>query len=64
MEAITKTRRIGGSIVTTIPKEVAEKLKLKENELIEIEIKRVKKSFFGAIKGIPSFKEDDRFDRA
>ena len=63
MKVVVRTRRLGGSIITRIPKEVVKKLNLEENEEIEMDVKKHKKSFFGAIKGITEFQEEDRFDR-
>ena len=48
MDFISRTRKIGGSLVTTIPKDTVEKFNIKENELVELEIRKAKKSFFGA----------------
>ena len=61
MKALTKTRTIGGSLVVTIPKEIVNIEDLEENQVVEIEIKKHKKDFFGALKGIGSFIEEDKF---
>jgi len=55
-----KARKIGGSVVVTIPKEIAKELKISPNEEIEIEVRKPKKSYFGAFKGLSSFKKEDR----
>ena len=59
---VTRTRKVGGSIMTTIPNEVVKELDIKDNEEIEISVKKRKKSYFGAIKSIGPFTEKDRFD--
>ncbi len=59
MPELTKTREVGGSLVVTIPAKIVKGEKLKKNELVEIEIKRHKKDFFGALKGIGSFTKED-----
>ena len=59
MKTITRTRMIGGSIVVTIPKELVKEEQLKPGQLVEIDIKRPKKSFFGIAKGIGSFTKED-----
>ena len=59
---LTKTRAVGGSLIVTIPKEVVEKERLQENELIEINIKKIKISGFGICKGLRPFKKEDEFD--
>lgn len=63
MEAIVRTRKVGGSIMATIPSDIAKKLNIGENEVIEIDVKKQKKSFFGIAKKISEFREEDRFDR-
>ena len=59
MKTYSKTRAIGGSLVVTIPTNIVKNERLKENELVEIEINKVKKDYFGALKGIESFTEED-----
>ncbi|HZX20573.1 MAG TPA: AbrB/MazE/SpoVT family DNA-binding domain-containing protein [archaeon] len=62
MEFVTRARKVGGSLMVTIEKKVAEELDIHENDEIEIEVKKRKKSFFGALKGIGPFTEEDRID--
>jgi len=40
-------RRVGGSLVVTIPDEVAQEQRLRPGELVDIEVRKAKKSFFG-----------------
>lgn len=61
MKTITRTRAIGGSIVVTIPKEIVKEESLKEGELVEIEVSKIKKDYFGALKGIGRFTKGDKF---
>ena len=62
MTAITRIRALGGSLAVTIPVELVRAQNLKEDEVVEIEIKKHKKSYFGALKGIGSFTEKDRME--
>lgn len=62
MEFIAKTRKIGGSVIATIPKNVVESVGIKANQLILMDVKKSRKDFFGAFKGIGSFTESDRLD--
>ena len=48
---LTKTRKVGGSIVVTLPKKLVETQKIKENEFVEISVKKCRKNGFGALKG-------------
>lgn len=56
---LVKTRRIGGSLVVTLPKEVTESKGITENEIIEITVKKLRIDGFGALKGIGPFTADD-----
>ena len=40
---LTKTRKVGGSIVVTLPEELVETLNIKENQYIEITVKKCRK---------------------
>ena len=62
MEAFCRTRKIGGSLVTTIPRDIVEELGIHENETIELEIRKPRKSAFGMFKGFTPFNEKDRVD--
>jgi len=61
MEALTQTKKIGGSIMVTIPKEIIREESIQEGEMVVIEIKKPKKSFFGSLKGIGPFTKEDEF---
>lgn len=62
LKSISRIRSIGGSLVVTIPKEIVREKCLNEGELIELEIEKSKKDFFGALKGIGSFTREDRME--
>ena len=57
--ALVKTRRVGGSLVVTLPKEVTESKGIKEGEIIEITVKKLRVDGFGALRGIGPFTPDD-----
>ena len=59
MKSLTRTRAVGGSLIITIPIEIVKNEMLRENELIEVEVKRPKKDFFGTLRGIGSFIKED-----
>jgi len=62
MKSITRTRSVGGSLMITIPSEIVKEEMLRENELVEVEVSKPKKDFFGALKGIGKFTEKDRME--
>ena len=61
---LTKTRRVGGSVMVTIPKDAVETLGVGEGEVVELTIRLPRKSYLGALRGIGSFTEKDRADHA
>lgn len=56
---LAKTRKVGGSIVVTIPKELVETQQIKENQYIEITVKKCRINGFGMFKGIGPFTVED-----
>ena len=58
--ALAKARKIGGSLMVTIPKEVVEQEDIREGEFIELEVRKAKRSFFGATPGIGPFTREDK----
>ena len=61
---LTKTRRVGGSVMVTLPKDAVETLGVEEGEIVEITIRLPRKSYLGALRGIGTFSEKDRADHA
>ncbi len=61
-KAIVRAKKIGGSLMVTIPKEIVKEESIKENQSIEIEIKCMRKDFFGSMRGIGPFTKKDEFD--
>ena len=59
METIVKTRKVGGSVMATLPKTIVDELNIKGNDLLKIDIKKVRKDFFGKLKGIGKFSIED-----
>ena len=60
LKSLARTRKIGGSLVVTIPREIVKEEQLEEGELVEVAVKKQRKSYFGVLKGIGSFTKDDR----
>ncbi|MGD6851579.1 MAG: AbrB/MazE/SpoVT family DNA-binding domain-containing protein [Candidatus Bathyarchaeia archaeon] len=58
-QCLAKTRKVGGSIVVTLPKEIVESKKIKEGEIIEITVKKVRKDGYGILKGVGPFTAQD-----
>jgi len=57
--ALVKTRKVGGSLVVTLPKELVESEKIKEGEILEVTVKKVRKDGFGVFRDMRSFTVSD-----
>ena len=63
MKAMVKAKKIGGSIMVRIPKEITELEGIEENQIIEIDIKKTRSSGFGILKGrLRSFRKEDELN--
>ena len=58
-KALTKTRKVGGSLVVTLPKELVEGQKIKEGEVDEVTVRKFRKEGFGVLKGVKPFTAED-----
>ena len=58
-ECLAKTRKVGGSLVVTLPKALVENEKIKEGEIVEIRVKKLRKDGFGILKGVGPFTVED-----
>lgn len=56
---LAKTRKVGGSLVVTLPKEIVTIQKIKENEFVEITVKKCRKDGFGTFRGMAPFTKED-----
>lgn len=61
---VAKPRRVGGSLMVTLPKEAVDALGLREDEAVELEVRMPRRSYLGALRGIGRFTEKDRADHA
>jgi antitoxin component of MazEF toxin-antitoxin module len=63
MGLLVKTRKIGGSIVATIPNDWVKKMQIVPGETLEAELKRPRLDMFGVFKGKKIvFTEADRWN--
>jgi len=62
MTAYVTTRKVGGSLVVTLPKEIVELGDIHPKETIEITVSKTRPNFFGKCRGIGKFTENDRMD--
>lgn len=59
---VVRTRRIGGSIVVRIPKDVAEREGIVEDEFVEIDVRKAKGEWFGAFPTLKKFTRAEELD--
>ena len=59
MKIISTVRQVGGSLMVRIPKEIVKEENIRKGEVIEIEVGRMRKSYFGVAKGIGLFTKED-----
>lgn len=57
--SLVKTRKIGGSLVVTLPKKVVDSKRIKAGEIVEIAVKKLKRDGFGRFKGLTQFTAKD-----
>ncbi len=62
METIVRTRRIGGSLVATLPRSLVEALNIHKNELLKLDVKQLKRDYFGSLKGAGKFTKEDELN--
>ncbi|MBI2579040.1 MAG: AbrB/MazE/SpoVT family DNA-binding domain-containing protein [Candidatus Aenigmarchaeota archaeon] len=62
METISRVKKVGGSLVVRIPKDLAKEENIREGQIVKIEIKKVPVSGFGILKGIGPFTAEDELD--
>ncbi len=60
-QTMQKAKRIGGSLMVRIPKDIVEIEHIKEGETLKIEINKIRKDWFGAFPGLSPLKKDERW---
>ncbi|MBM3282343.1 MAG: hypothetical protein FJY86_03320 [Candidatus Diapherotrites archaeon] len=63
MSVLLKVRKVGGSMMTTIPAEEVKRLNLDSGDTLSAELKPVQKDMFGALRGKKIvFTHEDRWN--
>ncbi len=55
---VTRARKAGGSLILTIPRDVRKSMGIKEDQLVEIDLRSSKVDFFGAIPKVNSYRQN------
>jgi antitoxin component of MazEF toxin-antitoxin module len=58
---VQQAKKVGGSLMVRIPKEIAELEHIGPGELVEVDIHKARKDWFGAYPGLQPFTKEDRF---
>ena len=61
IETTQITKRVGGSLMIRIPKEILDIEGIREGEVVKVKIEKVRKDWFGAFPGLKPFQKEDRF---
>ena len=61
-ETIVKARKLGGSLIVRIPKEIVEQEAIHAGEIVEIRVRKIKRSWFGAFKDLKPMTREEEFD--
>ncbi|MBI5003184.1 AbrB/MazE/SpoVT family DNA-binding domain-containing protein [Candidatus Woesearchaeota archaeon] len=61
-ETIQYARKVGGSLMVRIPKEIADFENIHSGEMVRVEIKKVPLDCFGMFPSLGSFKKEDKID--
>jgi antitoxin component of MazEF toxin-antitoxin module len=63
VRVLARTRKVGGSIIVSIPKQAIEQEGIREEgELIELEVRKARKDWFAATKEVGHFTKEDELD--
>lgn len=64
MIVISRVKRIGGSLMARIPSDAAKELNIKDNDEIQMDVSKKRKSYFGVFRDskYSEFTEEDRLD--
>jgi antitoxin component of MazEF toxin-antitoxin module len=59
-ETIQQTKKIGGSLMVRIPKELVTLQGIREGEYVQISVQKMRKDHFGTIPKLIPFTKEDR----
>ncbi len=59
---MVRARRVGGSIVVRIPKEIVEQGGIREGELVEVEVSKPRDDWFGTFPVLKRFSREEELD--
>ena len=60
--ALIRAKRVGGSIMVRLPKEVVQQEDIHEGQMVEVDVRKAKKSWFGSMPDLPRMTREDELD--
>jgi antitoxin component of MazEF toxin-antitoxin module len=61
-KAPTRAKKVGGSIMVRLPKEIVQQEDIQEGEMIEVDVRKARKEWFGATPNVDPFTHEDELD--
>ncbi len=61
-KTLARAKKVGGSIMVTLPKEVVQHEDIHEGEMVELEVKKARRGWFGATPDIGPFTHEDELE--
>jgi antitoxin component of MazEF toxin-antitoxin module len=58
----TKAKRVGGSLMITLPKHLVDLIGIKEGDTLQVRVEFPRKDLFGALRGVGKFTPADHAD--
>lgn len=59
-ETIQQTKRIGGSLMVRIPKDIVALVGIREGEYVKVGLEKLRKDYFGTAHNLTAFTKEDR----
>ncbi|MAF34800.1 hypothetical protein CMO91_03060 [Candidatus Woesearchaeota archaeon] len=59
---VVTTKKIGGSLMVVIPRDVVKEKDIGPDETVDVEVKKVRKSYLGVLKGMGRLTKEDKYD--
>ena len=60
--ALVRAKKVGGSIMVRLPKEVVQQEEIHEGEMVELDVRKARKAWFGATPQVSRFTHADELD--
>ena len=57
---VQRAKKVGGSLMIRIPKDLAEIEQIKPGEAVQLEVHKLRRDWFGALKGLSSMKKEEK----